>query len=217
MRKTLITTPILLAPFLLAVAGTAQAAPVSPTSYDMLNGNTGSYQYWDDSYTGSGSLTTDGAALSGGVGDLTDGIIANDNWYITEAPSGGGPYLGWTIDPTIKFFFASVMKFSSVTFYFDDADGAGGVSAPSGVNVNGVLGAIADPAGFAPFSYTLDLAGLTADTLTVDIFRSNSWVFLSEVTFDGVAPVPLPAGLPLLLGGIGALGALRHRRKQREV
>jgi predicted methyltransferase len=40
----------------------------------MVDGNTGSWEYWDQSQTGFGSVTCDGAALSGGLGDLTDGV-----------------------------------------------------------------------------------------------------------------------------------------------
>ncbi|WP_424970397.1 VPLPA-CTERM sorting domain-containing protein [Dinoroseobacter sp. S76] len=38
--------------------------------------------------------------------------------------------------------------------------------------------------------------------------------FITEVQFglDPVAPIPLPAGLPLLLAGLGGLGLLRRRR-----
>ncbi|MFV2066020.1 MAG: hypothetical protein ACC645_03505 [Pirellulales bacterium] len=36
------------------------------------------------------------ASLSGGLGDLTDGVIATENWYIVEPPDGpNGPYVGW--------------------------------------------------------------------------------------------------------------------------
>jgi hypothetical protein len=110
------------------------------TSYDTPNGNTGSYNYWDDTYTGSGSKTTDGALLSGGVGVLTDGVVASDNWYVTEAPAGPGPYVGWlAFNPTITFHFASTIDFQNVGIYFDDANGAGGVSAPQNVNINGTF------------------------------------------------------------------------------
>ena len=74
------------------VGGTAGAAAVTPDSYDMLNGNTGSFQYWDQIYNGAGCVTCDNAALSGGRGDLTDGVIAANNWNIDEAPAGNGPY-----------------------------------------------------------------------------------------------------------------------------
>ena len=87
----------------LAFAATAEASFVTPTSYDMPNGYTGSYEYWDESYTGSGNTAADGDPLSGGLGDLTDGVVASDNWYVVEAPLGPGPYVGWTIDPTISF------------------------------------------------------------------------------------------------------------------
>jgi len=65
---------------MLAFVGAASSAyaGVAPDSYDMLNGNTGSYNYWDETYNGSGCVTCDNAALSGGRGDLTDGIIATE-------------------------------------------------------------------------------------------------------------------------------------------
>ena len=80
---------------LAAMAGPVKAAFVSPVTYDMRNGDTGSYNYWDKNYTGSGSTTTDSALLTGGLGDLTDGIVTTLNWYAAEPPTGGdGPYVG---------------------------------------------------------------------------------------------------------------------------
>lgn len=35
---------------------------------------------------------------------------------------------------------------------------------------------------------------------------------LASITFSEVAPVPLPAGLPLLLGGLGMIGFLRRKK-----
>ncbi len=58
----------------------AKTPQIRPVSYDAPNGYTGSYEYWDESYSGIGDTSIDGAALTGGLGDLADGIVANDNW-----------------------------------------------------------------------------------------------------------------------------------------
>ena len=73
----------------LATFGAGAASATTLTSYSMPNGNTGSYTYWDDTYSGSGDVTVSNSALSGGTGDLTDGVIAGDNWFVTEAASRG--------------------------------------------------------------------------------------------------------------------------------
>lgn len=194
----------------------AVAAPVPPVSYDMPNGNTGSYNYWDDTYSGSGDRQSDNAALTGGTGDLTDGVIATQNWNIVEPPRGpNGPYVGWSsLDPTITFFFDRAYRFSSVTFHFDDSNGAGGVAPPSSITVQSVTASIPDQPGGAPYSQTLDLSGLgETDSLQATITRSETWVFLSEVTFEAdIAPVPVPAAGVLMLGALGGLAALRRRK-----
>ena len=58
----------------LTLAPAAQAAVVNATSYSMFNGDGqahgGSFNYWDHAYNGSGSTSTDHAALTGGTGGL---------------------------------------------------------------------------------------------------------------------------------------------------
>lgn len=193
----------------------AHAAPVYATSYSMPNGSTGSFNYWDDTYDGIGNTMADFAPLSGGLGDLTDGVIATDNWNVTEPPAGPGPYVGWTIDPVITFFFGVITSFASATFHFDDSNGAGGVSAPNSVTINGSNYLVAEPPGSAPFAFTVDLAGLSDDELSVQIFRRNSWVFLSEVTFESnaAAVVPVPAAGLLFISALGMLSLLRRKRR----
>jgi hypothetical protein len=59
----------------------------------MLNGEGGpGNPYWDDTYNGAGSTTTDLAPLSGGLGQLTDGIIPTENFNLVEP---NGPYVAW--------------------------------------------------------------------------------------------------------------------------
>jgi hypothetical protein len=197
----------------------AQAASVSPTSYSMLNGETGSYQYWDESYGGPGATGNPGvskSALSGGLGDLTDGYIETRNWNAAgvEPPAGAGPYVGWvTVDPTITFLFNQVHDFATATFYFD-ASYSGGVNPPQRVTINGLTQTVPTPPSAAPFAFVFDLGGVKTDTLPVNIVRTG-WVFLSEVTFDAntTAAVPLPAGLGLLATALGGLGLFRMRRR----
>nr|WP_321467408.1 PEP-CTERM sorting domain-containing protein [uncultured Desulfobulbus sp.] len=193
----------------------SMAAPVSPTSYDMPNGYTGSYEYWDESYNGAGNTTVSGAALSGGLGDLTDGVIATGNWYVVEQPQGPGPYVGWSnIDPEIIFHFAGNTVFDSVTIYFDDANGAGGVSAPTGVTINGTYFSVNDPTGSDPFSVSFTLGNLTTDTLSIVLARGNQWVFASEFTFAsaGTCPVPEPTTVLLFGAGLSGLAAVGRRK-----
>ena len=148
----------------MGVSNVANAAAISPISYDMLNGNGqaigGRFNYWDKNYTGSGNTTQDNAPLSGGLGDLTDGVIATDNWLNVENVAGEGPYVGWlSLDPTITFNFANIVNIDSVTIYVDDYNGvgAGNVRVPHSVNLSmgGASfssGTLVDPPSSAPTS-----------------------------------------------------------------
>lgn len=210
--KLFLTT---VASFALSLAAPSFAAPLSVAGYDMSNGYTGSFNYWDDSYTGSGSLTTDGAALTGGKGDLTDGIRASSNWYIAEAPVGAGPYVGWVrIDPLIRFHFGSLVTINTISFNFDDANGIGGVSTPLSVVIAGTTYSVTDPIGDAPFQFDVSGLNLNLSDLDITINRNNEWVFVSEISFDGTSgggTVPEPGVLALL--GLGVTGLALSKRK----
>lgn len=59
-----------------------------------------------------------------------------------------------------------------------------------------------------------DLSGFgTISALFFDDRSSSGGVSYGNVSFDAVAPIPLPASLPLLLAGIGAIGFARKKRK----
>ncbi len=189
-------------------AGGASADIIHPTSYDMPNGETGSFTYWDDTYNGFGSTTTDGAFLIGGLGDLTDGVIAATNWF--DVP---GQYVGWnTLTPSIYFNFADTVQIDSITLHVDDSNGAGGVSTPGRILLEWASGSltfdVTDPAGSEPFALTLSNLGIEGNQVIVTMYDGTSqWVFLSEVEFNGV---PAPAAGPLMLGGLAMIS--RRRR-----
>lgn len=211
---TLAATLLVLA----SVTASAQGVPVAATHYDMLNGygqaHTGTYNYWDKAYTGSGNTSLDFAPLSGGLGDLTDGVIATQRWDLVENLEGTGPYVGWfAMDPVITFHFAGVHSFSQVTVWHDDANGHGNVATPMAfeVTAGGLTQRfeITDPAGDAPFASTLVLGpGLTGDTLQLQVFRQDTVVMLSEVQ---ISAVPEPQAWLLMGSGVLALLALRRR------
>ena len=209
------TKKLVLAGLLLTSIASAFAAPLSVSGYDMINGYTGSYTYWDDTYSGSGSTTTDGAALSGGKGQLTDGIKATTNWYVAEAPAGPGPYVGWAnVNPLIHFHFGALVTINTISFNFDDANGAGGVSSPASVTIGGNTYSVADPAGDAPFQFDVTGLNLNLADLDISINRNNQWVFVSEISFDGSSrgsSIPEPGSLALL--GLGLFGLAKLRRR----
>lgn len=189
----------------------AWAVPVVPVSYSMPNGSSGTFHYWDESYTGTGCKTCDGAILSNGLGDLTNGVLASGSWFSVEGASGG-PYVGWLdLNPTISFSFGQPVLIDSVTFHFDDSD-AGGVDAPSSVIINSINYPVIDPAGSAPFLFTVNGVNFSGTTLPITINRTGRFTFVSEISFG--SPVPDIAAWKGLAMGIAALGlAGWHRRR----
>lgn len=208
---------------LVLAQSTTFAGPVYPVSYDMPNGDGtasgGSYNYWDKEYTGAGSTTTDSAPLSGGLGNLTDGVIATDNWHMVENGFGTGPYVGWiNRDPTITFNFAGPVYIDDITLHLDDANGFGGVSLPSAIvyRVDGgapMTSVVTDPATLTPIAWVIDLNQVVNGTVEITLKRQNFWVFMSEVEFSGSASgVPDASNAALLLfSAVGLLGGLRTR------
>jgi len=204
----------------------ASAAQLFAASYDMPNGDGqasgGSFNYWDRDYTGLGLTTVDGAPLTDGLGDLTDGVIAPDIWLNTENVDGSGPYVGWygpaTLNPFITFRFGGIVTLNSISIHLDNS-GQGGVFAPAAILVDGASQAFTAPVfGTAGIVQITGLA-LTGDTHTIQLqqaFDGTAWVFASEVSFFGDATaVPEPAGWALMLSGFGLAGAaLRRRRTQ---
>ncbi len=206
---------------LTALAAPAMAAQLSVTSYDMPNGDgnahSGTWNYWDANYTGSGAKTTDDAPLSGGLGKLTDGFVSTSPWYLVSNLAGTGDYVGWrhsgATDPTVTFHFAGVPTITDIKIQMDNTN-VGGVYAPSSILIDGVSTAFTPPANGSVG--TVDFAGLslTGATHTIqflqDLGHGDSWVFVSEMSFFGA--VPEPATWAMVLAGFGLAGVALRRR-----
>ncbi|MBL8771099.1 MAG: PEPxxWA-CTERM sorting domain-containing protein [Phenylobacterium sp.] len=204
-----------------AMAASAGAAEIAVVSYDMPNGSGqasgGSFNYWDLGYSGSGSTNVDGAALTGGVGDLTDGVVATDYWFNVENSAGSGPYVGWyalrTLNPLITFNLASAANITQIDIHLDNSF-VGGVFAPSAIWVDGVAQAFTAPAPGSIGTVSLTGLNLTGTSHTIQFFQANQgWTFVSEVDFIGTTAVPEPGTWALLIGGFGMAGAALRRRR----
>ncbi len=209
-----------------AISGPALAGELVVSSYDTPNGDGtaagGTYNYWDGNYSGSGSKTTDGAALTGGVGALTDGVISSNFWYNVSNTAGTGPYVGWfhgdnptvTPDPTVTFHFSGAPTINEIKIYVDNS-GVGGVVSPASILIDGVNRPFSGPASGTVGLIDFTGLNLTGGLHTIRFYQPNTsdWTFVSEVDFFG-GSVPEPATWSLMLAGFGGLGAaLRSRRR----
>lgn len=202
----------------------ATAATVAPIAYAAPNGDSVDDSiYHDESHSQYMAGMADNVLLAGGVGDLTDGVIADQPWITVEPPAGPGPYVGWVVDGDpaeasvsvdplrIDFTFDETYRFTRVSLYGDHSNG---VEAPASLTVwptgdKSSAQSASFPSQSGLYALSLSLAPeIAASALSLEIDLA-AFTMLSEVTF-GVVPVP-PA-LPLLAGGLAALGLAARRR-----
>ncbi len=160
---------------------------IMPVTYDLINGETGSYDYFDDAYDGDGDNSVPLAPLTNGLGDLTDGVVATEHWNVTSEP-----YVGWvSVDPTITIRFDATVNISVVVLHMDDDGGGGGVHVPDDVTI--VMGdqtlvfPCTDPPANEPCTFTFEDLGLSGDTLELTLadYSTSGYMMLSEVEFYG--------------------------------
>ncbi len=188
------------------------ASVVVPTSYTATPGQgraeSGSYNYFDD--TGK---------------QLTDGVTGGNYWAADLGHGTAYEWVGWlTVDPTITFQFDKPVTINTVNIDFNRAEGAG-IYIPSSVTIGGTpfpLSQDALPNGSSGYLSFND--SWTGSSLTINLTRRTgviagyaSWVFVDEVTFDGVSAVPEPSTIiagALLLVPFG-VSAIRYSLKTR--
>ncbi|CAN5843278.1 hypothetical protein BH11PLA1_BH11PLA1_23940 [soil metagenome] len=213
---------------LTAAAAFAGTPNITPISYDMANGDgnahSGAFNYWDDTYNGLGATTTDRAPLTGGLGQLTDGIIGGNDW---AADLGEGPaqrWVGWnSFAPVITFHLGGLYHLNGILVHANNFN-SGGVSlfANCMIELSTDGGAnYGAPTLFTPsagnFANTdaqyLQVftggPGINATEVRLTLTGSNVWLFIDEVTLQGF-PVPAPSAVAL--GALSLFAASRRRR-----
>lgn len=211
---------------LAAIPFGVQAATLTIAKYSMLNGQSGFRTYHDDTYNGSGSPAVDGSSLSGGTGDLTNGVLGTDNIFDNDFLD----WVGWyNIQPQITFDLGQIYAVDGILFrtangsvVFNDVGvfGSANVSfSDDGTTFGG------------PSNWTTSAADRTGDQsrwvtipvtaqaryVRVQLFDGvkvgedlKPWIFISEAQITG-STVPEPATWMLLAAVVG-LATKKGRR-----
>lgn len=108
---------LLIGGFILAIFN-PPAVALTPVRYAMTNGQTGTWTYHDDTYNGTGNPSLDATELTGGLGQLFDGIVGGDR---IGTDLGNGPayeWVGWNnVIPTITFDFDTPKALTSIAIH----------------------------------------------------------------------------------------------------
>lgn len=235
--------------------GGAFAGQIFASSYSMPNGfyNTISgtfYDFEDTIYTpcplGVGHCTDAthvadiGAALSGGLGKLTDGITSNLSY--TSQGTSTPTYVGWFpnatyngVDPTVSFYFgATTDTVVQIGIHVDNNyQSGGGDLVPASVTIDGTTFQVITAGNLATYESTPGPVWLyftvsdlinSSHPLTVQFNQEQFLdsngnptccsVMVDEVTFADASGLPEPATWSLFAGGLAALVALARKRKR---
>lgn len=190
----------------------AGVGAIKPVSYDMLNGQSGSYSYVDRTYNGSGNNASLGAQLTDGLGQLTDGYIGSGNIVANFGNGNAYEWLGWSsITPVVTFDFGSIQDFSSLRFFLgrDLGRATGNVGIPDRITLEfgrkDAFGVVYYTDSFThnvdegiEYAWKSAILDVSADYegqfVRVTLHDGDGgWIFLSEVEFFDDAGINYPS------------------------
>ena len=162
--------------------------------------------------SGSAMVSVDGAinayfSFATMIIPSNDTFAANDDAMAIRLFDDAGMFLG-PKDIVIS----ADMFYDLGTEVNDPADGAAFL-----MDVNGAGGTVEDglitpAASLAAFAGLTTASGYVVDGNAIDFFGQGADFVVARITIEEISDVPLPAGAPLLLGGLLAFGWLRRRK-----
>ena len=189
----------------------AQALPLHAATIDFSVLPTGAQNALDP-VTGIASVSLPNADIVSFGSDIFIFDSSIDGTEGLGAFGGFCPTLGGTCvtSAAVGFTLGTVSDLGFDVFGFDEGDAVTAFVFDASASVVPLAGRVVTGAGPVSFSGVSGIASL----LLIDGGSTGGGAFFGNFTFEqdvDVAPIPLPAGLPLLLAGLGALGFARRR------
>ncbi len=204
--------------------GRADADPIRIVGYDITNAPVSGTGGWQHVYTGTITPTSVFdlnevlATYSGGGGTLNDGVIGHS---VSDTQ-----LLDSRVDVVITLFLASPTPLHAIDLFGGNILAnslPGSLRGDVEVTANGISALVPT----LPFGHQLSdntqpvndrllltgtaLEGLVTDRIVLSHFDAPDHFSLTEITINGANPLPEPATLMLVIGGLGAAAAQRRR------
>jgi hypothetical protein len=189
MRSVLVSAAFVAA----AITAFSQSVQIEPVAYAMSNGQCGAYCYFDNGYSGIGNAAVSGATLSGGLGQLTDGLLGGAGWNQNLGNGVAQEWVGWnSITPQITFDFGTAKCFDKLALHCSNgssaAIGHGGVNLFGSATVQTSQDGTTWSTWIAYFTSSAQKSVVGSQWVTIDPVGFMSARFLRVTLSDGNGP-----------------------------